>query len=59
MCSDTLINPYSSNYEYLSGLFFNFDDIQRNFIGTNFPQIDDTIKSYLMYKGLVKSINKV
>jgi len=38
----------------LHNIFFNLEDSERSIIGTNFPQIDEVIKDYLVYKGLVE-----
>ena len=58
MSRDCLLDPWLSNYANLQNSFFNLDDQSRSFIGTNFPQIDETIKSYLIYKGILEAPKK-
>jgi len=50
---DCLLDPWMSNYTNLQGAFFNMDDACRSFIGSNFPQIDELVENYLVYKGII------
>lgn len=38
--------------------FYNLDDQSRSFIGTNFPQLDEIVKDYLVYRGIYVSDKK-
>ena len=47
----TMINRMG--YSDLHSAFFNMDDRTRSFIGSNFPQLDELVNDYLVYKGLL------
>ena len=52
---DCLLDSWMTNYANLQNAFYNLDDRSRSFIGTNFPQIDEVIKEYLIYKGILEA----
>ena len=50
---DCLMDSWMCNYADLQNIFYNMEDKERSNIGTNFPQLDVLVKSYLIYKGIL------
>lgn len=42
------------HYGHLGGLFFNMSDTERTFLASNFYQLDDGLKEYLIHKGAIQ-----
>ena len=51
---ETLIENWNSNYAKLQSAFINLDDKSRSFIGSNFSELDELVKHYLIFKGLLE-----
>ena len=49
------MDSWMTNYADMQNIFYNFDDNERSIIGTNFPQVDELVKDYLVYKGIVEA----
>ena len=58
MGTDCMLDNSIQNYKNLQNCFYNFDDKTRSFIGSNFPQVDEIINDYLVYKGLEEAPKK-
>lgn len=43
------------NYANLQNIFYNLDDRSRSQIGTNFPQLDELKRNFLIYKGVIEA----
>ena len=52
---DCLLDSWMNNYSDLQNIFYNLDDNERSIIGTNCPQIDELVKDYLIYKGILQA----
>ena len=52
------MDSWMCNYSDLQNIFYNLDDNERSNIGTNFPQVDELVKDYLIYKGILEAPNK-
>ena len=54
MSRSNLLNNWMCNYAKLQNAFINLNDKDRNFIGSNFTQVDEIVQHYLIYKGILE-----